>query len=96
MGCRNTVFGAEAQSGVHSLKEWSAAGASRFRIELVDEQDCDVELVVGGYIAVLNGSKRASELWESLKLVRDSNGRQGGVSLGSLRNSPVRRAGEIQ
>jgi U32 family peptidase len=96
MGCRNTVFGSEAQSGVHSLKTWRAAGASRFRIELVDEKDDDVRLIVGGYIAVLNGTQRAGEVWESLKLVRDSNGRAGGVSLGSLRNSPVRRAGEIQ
>ncbi|CAB9513182.1 Uncharacterized protease [Seminavis robusta] len=96
MGCRNTVFGSEAQSGVHSLKDWSAAGASRFRIELVDETGDDVRLIVGGYASVMNGKQRASELWESLKLVRDSNGRTGGVSHGSLTNSPVRRAGEIR
>jgi hypothetical protein len=95
MGCRNTVFASEAQSGVHSLKEWKASGATRFRIELVDEDRDDVELIVKGYLAVLNGKTRASELWEFLKDVRDSNGRKGGVGHGSLRNTVVRRAGEI-
>jgi len=96
MGCRNTVFGSEAQSGVHSLKDWEAAGASRFRIELVDEGPDDVEMIIKGYLAVLDGSERASALWETLKLVEDSNGRMGGVSHGSFRNSKVRRAGEIE
>lgn len=96
LGCRNTVFGSEAQSGVNSLKEWRTAGATRFRIELVDEGSEDVELIVGGYLSVLDGEQRASAVWESLKNVRDSNGRTGGVSHGSLRNTPVRRAGELE
>jgi len=96
LGCRNTVLGSEAQSGIHSLKEWRAAGADRFRIELVDEGPQDVELIIGGYLSVLDGELRAGEVWESLKTVRDSNGRAGGVSYGSLRNSPVRRAGELE
>lgn len=95
MGCRNTVFASQAQSGVHSIKEWRSAGAQRFRIELVDEGPEDVELIVGGYLSVLNDVLRPNDLWESLKEVHDSNGRRGGVSHGSLRNSVVRRAGEI-
>lgn len=96
MGCRNTVFGSEAQSGVHSLKQWKTAGAHVFRVELVDEGPDDIEIILKGYLAVLNGSERPSSLWESLKLVKDSNGRTGGVALGSFRNSKVRRAGEIE
>ena len=95
MGCRNTVFASESQSGVFSLQEWAKFGAKRFRIELVDEGRADAELIVNGYLSVLNGKMKASELWEILKTVRDSNGRAGGVSYGSLRNAPVRRAGEI-
>ena len=96
MGCRNTVFGSEAQSGVHSLREWAASGARRFRVELVDEGADDVESIVQGYVGVMNGSKRASELWEELKYVRDSNGRMGGVGHGSLSTrNKVRRAGEL-
>ena len=95
MGCRNTVFSSEAQSGVHSLKEWSAAGVGTLRIELVDEGKDDVKKIVNGYLNVLSGEERAAMVWESLKEVRDSNGRAGGVSHGSLRNSSERRAGEL-
>jgi collagenase-like PrtC family protease len=96
MGCRNTVFSAQAQSGVHSLKGWVGSGANRFRIELVDESPEDVGLIVEGYLDVLDGATKPSAVWESLEHVRDSNGRKGGVSFGSLRNGVERRAGEIQ
>jgi putative protease len=95
MGCRNTVFSATAQSGVHSLKEWIAVGGERFRIELVDESPDDVEVIVRGYIDVLNGDAKPREVWMALEEVRDSNGKMGGVSHGSLRNKVERRAGEI-
>eukprot|EP00957_Ditylum_brightwellii_P086205 6559219-Ditylum_brightwellii.AAC.1 len=95
MGCRNTVFSAQAQSGVHSIKEWSDAGIGKIRIELVDEGPEDVESIVIGYLDVLSGVKRPSAVWESLKHVRDSNGRAAGVSHGSLRNNVERRAGEV-
>jgi len=96
MGCRNTVFAAEAQSGVHSLREWAAAGVGTIRIELVDERPADVRTIVRGYVDVLEGRARPSDVWESLKTVRDGNGRRSGVSLGSLRNTSERRAGEIE
>ena len=95
MGCRNTVFSAQAQSGAHSLSDWRSAGADCFRIELVDESDEDIETIVHGYIDVLNGELKPSMLWEKLEDVRDSNGRKGGISFGSFRNGVERRAGEI-
>ena len=95
MGCRNTVFSAQAQSGAHSIKEWKSAGAQRFRIELVDESAEDTQTIVRGYLDLLTGTSKPSELWETLENVRDSNGRKGGVSLGSFRNTFDRRAGEI-
>lgn len=39
MGCRNTVFSAQAQSGAYSLMQWIDTGARHFRIELVDESE---------------------------------------------------------
>ncbi|KAG7353353.1 collagenase-like protease [Nitzschia inconspicua] len=95
IGCRNTVFSAEAQSGAHSLKEWMDAGANHFRIELVDESAEDAQKVVLGYLAVLEGKQKVGVLWETLSQVEDSNGRMGGVSIGSFRNAAERRAGEI-
>jgi collagenase-like PrtC family protease len=95
MGCRNTVFSAEAQSGAHSLHDWAASGARHFRIELVDESAEDAQIIARGYRAVLDGAMKASNLWLSLDRITDSNGRRGGVSFGSFRNHAERRAGEI-
>lgn len=95
MGCRNTVFSAQAQSGAHSIQAWRFAGATHFRIELVDESPEDIEMIVAGYNDILEGNIKANMLWESLEDVSDSNGRKGGVSFGSLRNGVERRAGEI-
>mmetsp|Transcript_22969 Transcript_22969/g.34839 ORF Transcript_22969/g.34839 Transcript_22969/m.34839 type:complete len:1014 (+) Transcript_22969:77-3118(+) len=95
MGCRNTVFSSEAQSGVHSIQEWANAGVGCIRIELVDEAMDDVRRIVEGYHAVLSGSERASRVWDLLKEVKDSNGRYAGVSHGSYRNTRERRAGEL-
>jgi len=95
MGCRNTVFTAEAQSGVHSIKEWRDAGIGRLRVELVDESPEDAEDVVFTYLGVMAGELRPRDAWERLERIRDSNGRKGGVSLGSLKNGVERRAGEI-
>ena len=95
MGCRNTVFSAEAQSGVHSIKEWSDAGLGFLRIELVDEGKEDVKKIVEGYESVLLGHQKAGQVWDTLKTVCDSNGRAAGVSYGSFRNLSERRAGEL-
>ena len=95
MGCRNTVFAAQAQSGVHSIKEWKNAGIGRIRIELVDEGPSDVALIINGYNDVLMGNDRAGNVWDALHHVRDSNGRMAGVTHGSLRNTVERRAGEL-
>lgn len=96
MGCRNTVFSAEAQSGVHSLKEWQQAGVGRVRIELVDECLEDIQRMIAGYEQVLDGTTKPSVTWEMLQNVRDTNGRISGVTLGSLRNQVERRAGELK
>jgi len=95
MGCRNTVFSAEAQSGVHSIRDWVASGIGMLRVELVDECAEDVRKIVDGYEGVLFKKLRAREVWDTLSTIRDGNGRIGGVSHGSLHNAIERRAGEI-
>mmetsp|Transcript_8059 Transcript_8059/g.12618 ORF Transcript_8059/g.12618 Transcript_8059/m.12618 type:complete len:964 (-) Transcript_8059:182-3073(-) len=95
MGCRNTVFSSEAQSGVHSIQEWANAGVGCIRVELVDEGRDDVQKIVKGYHAVLSGKEKAGLIWDFLKEVKDSNGRCAGVSHGSYRNKVERRAGEL-
>ncbi|KAL7451261.1 hypothetical protein ACHAWC_003084 [Mediolabrus comicus] len=95
MGCRNTVFQAESQSGIYSLNEWIKAGVGHVRIELVDEKADDAVAVVCAYSQFLQKEKQASDVWRVLEGVCDSNGRVGGVGTGSLRNSLERRSGEI-
>jgi U32 family peptidase len=96
MGCRNTVFAAQAQSGVHSLMQWQTlAGIRRFRVELVDERPEDASTVIQAYVDYLKGGIKASAVWEILQEIPDSNGRRAGVSLGSFRNNQERRAGEL-
>ena len=95
MGCRNTVFQAESQSGVYSLNEWVKAGVGHLRIELVDEKGDDAVKVVNAYLQFLEKDKQAIDVWSVLEGVCDSNGRMAGVGMGSLRNSVERRSGEI-
>jgi len=95
MGCRNTVFQAESQSGVYSLNEWVKAGVGHLRIELVDEKGDDAVKVVNAYLQFLEKEKQAIDVWSILEGVCDSNGRMAGVGIGSLRNSVERRSGEI-
>jgi collagenase-like PrtC family protease len=95
MGCRNTVFSAQSQSGVQSICQWIDAGIRHFRVELVDEGAEDTETIVSGYLGVLAGTAKPSVVWDSLRYTRDSNGRAAGVSLGSFRNSEERKAGAL-
>jgi collagenase-like PrtC family protease len=95
MGCRNTVFSAQSQSGVQSIRQWIDAGIHHFRVELVDEGAEDTETIVSGYLGVLAGTAKPSVVWDSLRYTRDSNGRAAGVSLGSFRNSEERKAGAL-
>lgn len=80
VGCRNTVFHAQAQSAAAQVPRALAAGVRRFRIELVRESEEDVERIVGAYRALVRGAWSPSEV---LKRVR-VEGRYG-VVRGSLR-----------
>lgn len=84
MGCRNTVFNAQAQTGVSYLKSWISAGISHFRVELVDEPASVVPDLLRAYQSVLTGRKSPGEVASWLSSLPDANGRAHGVSRGSL------------
>ncbi len=84
IGCRNTLFNAQAQSAAHHLERLRAAGIGRYRIELVDEPATRVAEIVGGYHALLDGAITPSALLDRLRAVPDANGRLQGVGDGSL------------
>ncbi|KAL7554652.1 hypothetical protein ACHAWF_018258, partial [Thalassiosira exigua] len=79
MGCRNTVFMAESQSGVASMDQWIRAGIRHLRIELVDESGSDAVKIVSSYLQFLSKEMAADEVWNVLEGIPDSNGRLGGV-----------------
>jgi putative protease len=95
MGCRNTVFSAESQTGVFSMNDWVRAGVGNLRIELVDESGIDATKIVNSYLQFLSKEIQASDVWDRLKVIPDSNGRLGGVGFGSLRNAVERRSGAV-
>jgi collagenase-like PrtC family protease len=67
MGCRNTVFNSEAQSGLRSLERFQAAGYRRFRIELVDHRPEEVAPLVSVYQRALAGQISGREAWRELR-----------------------------
>lgn len=85
MGCRNTVFNAEAQSGARHLPEFLEAGYRRFRVELLEERPEEVGPLVTRYQRALRGELEAPTLWRWLQ------GSPRGVTLGSLLVSPTQR-----
>ncbi len=94
VGCRNTLFNAQAQSAAGHLADLLAAGIRHYRIELVDEPGDQVADIVAGYRALLDGRLSATALLHRLQQVPDANGRAQGVGSGSLavRVEPPRTA----
>ena len=96
LGCRNTVFNAQAQSAISLLPRLRAAGVRRFRVELVDEPAAAVAPLLDAYRTALAEPSRVRELWRWLKDIPDSNGNAQGVTLGSLAVSEERTREEMK
>jgi putative protease len=79
VGCRNTVFGAEAQQAGQHLEEWRAAGIRRFRLEFAHESAEQVTLVARAFEDVLAGRRPARDLEQQLRRIAPQ-----GITEGSL------------
>ena len=79
VGCRNTVFGAQAQHAARHLESWLAAGIVRFRLEFAHETAAQVERVTRPFADALAGRTPMRELEPALARVAP-----GGVTEGSL------------
>ncbi len=66
-GCRNTVFGAEAQQGASHLRDWLTAGIRHFRLEFAHESAQEVFEVGRSFLQALDGSLPYGELASRLK-----------------------------
>ena len=62
VGCRNTVFGAQAQEASRHLDEWRRAGIRHIRLEFVHESAEDVERIGRAFQERLAGAIPTHEL----------------------------------
>jgi len=79
VGCRNTVFGAEAQEASQHLGSWREAGIRRFRLEFAHESAEQVALVTRAFAETLAGQRTAGELTRALERAAPH-----GITQGSL------------
>ncbi|SPE30749.1 Peptidase U32 [Candidatus Sulfopaludibacter sp. SbA3] len=79
VGCRNTVFGAEAQQAGAHLEEWRAAGIHQFRLEFAHESAEQVTRVTRAFEDVMVGRSCARDLAQQLARIAPQ-----GVTEGSL------------
>jgi putative protease len=86
VGCRNTVFNAQAQSAASGVAELVASGVRRFRVELVRESAADTARVYGAYVGLVSGAIAASEVVR-IAAVHE----QFGVTRGTMRTLTVLR-----
>ena len=56
VGCRNTVFGAEAQTDPAAIAVWQDAGIKHFRLEFVYQTSEQIMAIAGGFGDHLQGS----------------------------------------
>jgi putative protease len=76
-GCRNTVFGAEAQEASLHLEAWRAAGIGRFRLEFAHESAAQVTAVTHAFEETLAGRCGGLELMRQLQKVAPEGVTQG-------------------
>ena len=79
VGCRNTLFHAQAQSGAAFFESFRALGPAAFRVELLLENGLEAERVVRGYQRLLAGEGTGAALIRDLSLRS-----QLGVTTGTL------------
>ena len=83
VGCRNTVFGAEAQEVSAHIDLWRTSGITHFRLEFVHESARQVQEVTAAFQAYLSNQINAAELHEELGRLAPE-----GVTEGSLFVAP--------
>ncbi len=79
VGCRNTVFGAEAQQASQHLASWRRAGIRHFRLEFAHETGDQVECVTRAFLCALEGRLSGAQLAAEWKRIAPA-----GITEGSL------------
>lgn len=84
VGCRNTVFNAQAQSAAALVPELVAAGVARLRVELVRERGDEAARLWSAYAALAAGETTPADVVRAARVHE-----QFGVTRGTMRTLPV-------
>ena len=68
VGCRNTLFHAQAQSGAAYFEDFAAMKPAAFRVELLNEDAAETERLLRGYQRLLAGEMSGAGLVRELNL----------------------------
>lgn len=79
VGCRNTVFGAEAQEASAHLDAWRQAGIRHFRLEFVHESGEEVRQVYGAFESLFHGGETSRELAAELRRIAPQGTTEGSL-----------------
>jgi len=79
IGCRNTVFGAEAQEASAHLEHWLAAGVRHFRLEFVHESSEQIERVYRTFRIVSQRNHQHAEAGGGAKEDRTTRHHEGSL-----------------
>jgi len=79
VGCRNTVFGAEAQEASGHFDAWRRAGIVHFRLEFVHESAGQVRQVFEAFNAALRTSISTKDLSAQLRRIAPQGTTEGSL-----------------
>jgi putative protease len=79
VGCRNTVFGAEAQEASRHLELWRTAGIHHFRLEFVHETGAQAAAVTTAFAEHLIEKGSLRELTQRLQAVAPQGTTEGSL-----------------
>ena len=79
VGCRNTVFGAEAQEASLHLESWLRAGIRHFRLEFAHESGDQVASITEVFRETLAGGRNFRKLNEALRRLAPQGATQGSL-----------------
>ena len=79
VGCRNTVFGAEAQEASRHLADWRAVGIGDVRLEFVHEDAAQLTAVALAFRQALAGDLTGAELGRRLRRLAPQSTTEGSL-----------------
>jgi putative protease len=79
VGCRNTLFNHQAQTGADFYPQLHTAGLRRYRVELLEEDEAQTTEVLTAYQQLLTNQRTGQDLWRHLRAQN-----QLGVTKGTL------------